>query len=120
MGSKEKKNPPCNVFWCTLKLEVRPSVLYYLRVGWESEQCLPPNVSFGFLGKAFIWQAKNIPLEGWVSTELDKGHQSLFHGDLKASVQDISVDLDTNYTLKPRVLGCSILIISLDLGQTFV
>ena len=42
------------------------------------------------------------------------------HGDLKASVQDISVDLDTNYCLKPMALGCNNLIVSLDFWQAFV
>lgn len=32
-NKKQKNNPPCNVFWCTLKLGVRSSVLSYLRMG---------------------------------------------------------------------------------------
>ena len=35
-------------------------------------------------------------------------------GDLEASVQDISVDLDTDYSLKPRALGCNIVIVRLE------
>lgn len=61
-----------------------------------------------------LFNRPEILLEGCVSTELDKGHQNLFHGDLKASVQDISVDLDT------RALGCNIFIVSLDFWQSFV
>lgn len=38
MGSKEKI--PTNVCWCTLKLEVRPSELHYLRVGQDAVRCL--------------------------------------------------------------------------------
>lgn len=72
---------------------------------------------FGFLGKAFIWQAENV----WeLGLHRIRGHQSLFHGDLKACVQDISVDLDINYTLKPRALGCNTSIVSLDFWQAFV
>lgn len=54
------------------------------------------------------------------SPQNETGHQSLYHGDQKASVQDVSVDLDTNYSLSPRALGCNILIVSPDFWQAFV
>lgn len=40
--------------------------------------------------------------------------------DLKASVRDVSVDLDTNCSLKPRALRCNILLVSLDFWQALV
>lgn len=67
-----------------------------------------------------LFDRPEILLEGCVCTDLDKGHQNLFHGDLKASVQNISVDLVTSYSLRIRALGCNIFIVSLDFWQPFV
>lgn len=36
----QKNKTPSTVFWYTLKPEVRPSVLHYLRVGRDSVRCL--------------------------------------------------------------------------------
>lgn len=106
MGSIEKeknKKTPCNVFWCTLKLEVRSSVLHYFRVGWDSAQGFQAlwfsgkglyltgqKYSTWGLGLHRIRQRASKPVPWW-SEGFGPGHFCWFGYQLSSKTQDIGL-----------------------------